>query len=52
MDIAAALAPIVGDTAEEGRRIIIAMLLVALVFCSVIAIGNGLRRLRHRGRYH
>ena len=46
------LAAILADTAEEGRRIIIAMLLVALTFCSVIAVGNGVRWLRRRGRYH
>jgi hypothetical protein len=36
------------STAEEGRDIIIAMLLVGLTFCAVIAIGQTLRYLGHR----
>jgi hypothetical protein len=41
------------STAEEGRDIIIAMLVVGLVFCSVIAIGQFGRWVGHRrGRGH
>ena len=36
------------STAEEGRDIIIGMLLVGLVFISVIAIGELSRWFRHR----
>ena len=38
------------DAAEEGAKIITAMLLVGLVFISVIAIGETLKWLRHRRR--
>jgi hypothetical protein len=38
------------DVAEEGRRIIIGMLLVALVFLAVIALGQLARYLGHRRR--
>ncbi len=41
------------STAEEGRDIIIAMLVVGLVFLSVIAIGQLGRWMSHRrGRGH
>jgi hypothetical protein len=36
------------STAEEGRDIIVAMLVVGLIFCSVIAIGQFSRWLGHR----
>jgi hypothetical protein len=40
-------------TAEEGRDIITVMLVVGLVFCSVIALGQLSRWLGHRrGRGH
>ena len=45
-----ALALPLADAAEEGRKIIIAMLLVGLVFISVIALGQLSRWARHRGR--
>jgi hypothetical protein len=38
------------DVAEEGRRIIIGMLVVALVFLGVIALGQLARHLAHRRR--
>jgi predicted membrane protein len=41
---------LLADTAEEGRNVITIMLIVGLVFCSVVAIGNGLRDLNHRRR--
>jgi hypothetical protein len=41
------------STAEEGRDIIVAMLVVGLIFCSVIALGQFSRWLGHRrGRSH
>lgn len=39
-----------GDIAEEGKHIIIAMLLTGLLFCSVIAVGELSRWRRHRKR--
>lgn len=42
----------VGDIAEEGRNIIVAMLLTGLLFCSVIAIGELSKWRRHRKRGH
>jgi hypothetical protein len=40
-------------TAEEGRDIIVAMLLVGLIFCSVIAIGQFARWVgQRRGHGH
>ena len=43
-----ALAVPLADTAEEGKRIIIAMLLTGLVFLSVIGLGELSKWLRHR----
>lgn len=40
------------STAEEGRDIIVAMLIVGLVFLSVIALGQFSRWLSHRRRGH
>ncbi|MGH3041534.1 MAG: hypothetical protein ACRDNG_07325 [Gaiellaceae bacterium] len=41
------------STAEEGRDIIVGMLVVGLIFCSVIALGQLGRWLGHRrGRGH
>jgi hypothetical protein len=40
------------STAEEGRDIIIAMLVVGLVFLSVIALGQLSRWFTHRRRGH
>lgn len=39
----------IADAAEEGRRVIIGMLIVGLVFIGVIAVGETLSWLRHRG---
>jgi len=48
-----ALVGLLADTVEEGRNVIVIMLITGLVFVSVIAIGNGLRLLSHRRRrYH
>ena len=38
------------STAEEGRDIIVAMLVVGLIFCSVIALGQLSRWASHRAR--
>ena len=39
------------DTAEEGKHILLGMLLTGLVFVSVIALGELSRSLRHRKRH-
>ena len=41
---------VLADTAEEGRNIIIIMLLTGLVFVSVIALGELSKWARHRRR--
>ena len=46
-----ALAPLAATAAEEGRKIIVAMLIVGLVFIGVIALGETSRWLRHRRRH-
>jgi predicted membrane protein len=53
MSLAAALlaAPIAADAATEGKKVITAMLIVGLVFCSVIALGQLAEWARHRRRY-
>jgi hypothetical protein len=52
MSVLAALLPLAqeesADLAEEGLRIIIAMLLVGLTFVAVIALGQLSRSLGHR----
>jgi heme/copper-type cytochrome/quinol oxidase subunit 2 len=40
------------STAEEGRDIIISMLVVGLIFVSVIALGQLSRWMSHRRRGH
>jgi hypothetical protein len=40
------------DAAEEGRNIIIGMLLTGLIFVAVIVLGETLHWLRHRGRHY
>ena len=44
--------PLAVDAADEGRKIILWMLLVGLVFIGVIALGETSRWLRHRRRRH
>jgi hypothetical protein len=46
-----ALALLAATAAEEGKRVIIAMLIVGLIFVGVIALGETSRRLRHRRRH-
>jgi hypothetical protein len=38
------------DAAEEGRNVILSMLVVGLIFISVIALGETSKWLRHRRR--
>jgi hypothetical protein len=40
---------VVLDAAEEGRKVIIGMLITGLVFIAVIAVGQFSKYLRHRG---
>jgi hypothetical protein len=39
-------------TAQEGKDIIVSMLVVGLIFLSVIAVGQLARWLSHRGERH
>jgi heme/copper-type cytochrome/quinol oxidase subunit 2 len=45
------LAPVLADAAEEGKNIILSMLVVGLVFLAVIALGE-LNDWRARKRHH
>jgi hypothetical protein len=38
----------VADAAEEGRKVVLSMLVVGLVFLAVIALGEASNRLSHR----
>jgi hypothetical protein len=38
------------DAAEEGEKVIRAMLVVGLIFVAIIVIGDGFKYLRHRRR--
>ena len=40
--------PLFADAAEEGKKVLIGMLLVGLTFIAVIALGEGSRQLRKR----
>jgi hypothetical protein len=44
-------APLAATAAEEGKKVIIAMLIVGLIFVGVIALGETSRWLRHRRRH-
>ena len=44
------LVPLAADAATEGKKVILAMLLVALVFISVIAVGELAHHIRSRRR--
>jgi hypothetical protein len=41
---------LLADTAEEGRNIMVMMLVTGLVFLLVVLLGNGIRALTHRRR--
>lgn len=45
-----ALLPLAADAAKEGKKVILAMLVVGLVFASVIAIGELSHWVRSRRR--
>jgi len=51
MGAAASLAALLADTAEEGKHIILGMLITGLIFVTVIALGEVSKALRHR-RHH
>ena len=42
------LLPLAADAAEEGKKIIVSMLVVGLVFVAVIALGESARFMRSR----
>jgi hypothetical protein len=44
-----AIAPLAATAAEEGKKVITAMLIVGLIFVGVIALGETSRWLRRRG---
>jgi len=46
--MALALLPLAKTAAEEGKDVILSMLVVGLIFLSVIALGELSRWLRHR----
>ena len=46
--LASILIPVAQDAAEEGKKIITAMLIVGLVFLGVVLLGEGMRALGHR----
>jgi hypothetical protein len=43
------IAPLAATAAEEGKKVITAMLIVGLIFVGVIALGETSRWLRRRG---
>jgi hypothetical protein len=46
--VASLVLPLAQDAAEEGKKIITAMLIVGLIFLGVILVGEGLRIMGHR----
>lgn len=46
--LASIVLPVAQDAAEEGKKIITAMLIVGLIFLGVILIGQALNWLSHR----
>ena len=42
---------LLANAAEEGRNVILSMLVVGLIFVSVIALGETSKWLRRRGRH-
>ena len=45
------IAWLLADAAEEGKNVILGMLVTGLVFAAVIAIGETSRALRHRRKH-
>jgi hypothetical protein len=39
---------LIADAASEGRKVVLSMLVVGLVFCAVIALGELARALGHK----
>jgi hypothetical protein len=39
---------LVADAAEEGRKVVLGMLVVGLVFIAVVLLGDGLNYLEHK----
>ena len=50
LEVAGFSLPLAQDAAEEGKKVITAMLIVGLVFISVIALGQLSRWRKHRRR--
>jgi heme/copper-type cytochrome/quinol oxidase subunit 2 len=46
------LAPVLADAAEEGKNIVLSMLVVGLIFLAVIAIGETKEWLHRRRSHH
>ncbi len=46
--VVGSLLPLFADAAEEGKKVLIGMLLVGLTFVGVIALGETSKYLRHR----
>ncbi len=46
--VAAFLGYVLADAASEGKKVILAMLVVGLVFIAVIAVGELAHRISHR----
>ena len=44
----ATLLPLAADAAEEGKKIIVAMLVIGLIFVAVVALGETARFMRAR----
>jgi len=44
----ATLLPLAADAAEEGKKIIVAMLVIGLIFVAVVALGETARFMRTR----
>ena len=45
------IASLLANAAEEGRNVILGMLVTGLIFVAVIAIGETSRALRHRRKH-
>jgi hypothetical protein len=45
------IASLLADAAEEGKNVILGMLVTGLIFVAVIAIGETSRALRHRRKH-
>jgi hypothetical protein len=46
--LASLLLPVAADAAEEGKKVIQAMLVVGLIFVAVVLLGDGAEYLKHR----